>query len=165
MFLIFLTNNENIFRGENITGPLTQRLVSAFLEENVKPIDITNAGSDPSDASPSENNSNRTMSLLKNGISIERRIRKELIEQGLLDPEDFAKDNEDEILDEIMRVRTELSAIAEQNYTELKKLHSAAKEEMKRLEIKRKLDVVDQEVNCLLMLTSHILQHQISYRL
>lgn len=120
--------------------------MSAFLEENVKPMDPANTGVDSSDTGV-ENNTSRTMSLLKNGISIERRVKKELIKQGLLDPEDFAKDNEDEILAEIMRVRTELSAIAEHNYTELKKLHSAAKDEMKRLEIKRKLDVVDQEVS------------------
>lgn len=43
---------------------------------------------------PNENNddtTNRTISMLKNGISIERRVKKELIEQGLLDPEDFTK--------------------------------------------------------------------------
>lgn len=90
--------------------------------------------------------SGNSINLLRNGISIERRVKQELIDQGLLDPDDFAKDNEDEILSEIMRVRTELAAIAEHNHTELQKLQSAAKDEMKRLEIKRKLDSVDQEV-------------------
>lgn len=50
------------------------------------------------------------------------------------------------MLNEIKRVRTELHAIAEYNQSELKALHAAAKQEMKRLEIKRKLDFVDQEV-------------------
>jgi transcriptional adapter 3 len=49
-------------------------------------------------------------------------------------------------LTEIKRVRTELASIAEYNSNELRKLHSAAKDEMKRLEIKRKLDTVDQEI-------------------
>lgn len=51
------------------------------------------------------------------------------------------------MLNEIKRVRTELYAIAEYNQNELKVLHGAAKKEMKRLEIKRKLDVIDQEVS------------------
>lgn len=89
---------------------------------------------------------NQTLSMLKNGINIERRVKKELIEQGLLDPEDFQKECEDEILAEIKKVRTELASIAEYNYEELKKLQKAAKDEIKRLEVKRKLDSVDQEV-------------------
>lgn len=95
----------------------------------------------------SENASNnQTLSMLKNGINIERRVKKELIEQGLLDPDDFQKECEDEILTEIKKVRTELASIAEYNYEELKKLQKAAKDEIKRLEVKRKLDAVDQEV-------------------
>lgn len=127
--------------GDNITGPLTQRLVSALMEENLLP-DGENSSNE------SENSSRPVASLMKNGISIERRVKKELIEQGLLDdPEDFSKPHQDdEILSEIKMVRTELASIAEFNSTELKKIHSLAKEEMKRLEIKRKLDVVDHEI-------------------
>lgn len=58
----------------------------------------------------------------------------------------YFQGQDDEILAEIKRVRTELSAISEYNCGELKRLQSAAKEEIKRLEIKRKLDAVDQEV-------------------
>lgn len=130
-------------RGESVTGPLTQRLVAALLEENVIPED---SSIDNVDAAENPSN-NQTLSMLKNGINIERRVKKELIEQGLLDPDDFQKECEDEILAEIKKVRTELASIAEYNYEELKKLQKAAKEEIKRLEIKRKLDAVDQEVN------------------
>lgn len=133
-------------RGENVTGPLTQRLMSSFLEENMLPGDHSE---NALDINTSTANSDATMALLKNGINIERRVKKELIEQGLLDPDDCAKDNEDEILAEILRVRTELAAIAEYNHTELNKLKAASTDEMKRLEIKRKLDTVDQEVGCL----------------
>ena len=92
------------------------------------------------------------VNLLRNGISIERRVRKELIEQGILDAKDIdppsvvKQEDEDEVLSEIKRVRSELVAIADFNTSELHKLQGAAKEEMKRLEIKRKLDDVDQEV-------------------
>lgn len=101
-----------------------------------------------------ENNSssaNRSIapiaSLLKNGIDVELRLKKELIDLGILDINDFPKEKDDEVLNEIKRVRTELESIAEYNLNELKDLRIAAKEEMKRLEIKRKLDAVDQEVS------------------
>lgn len=130
--------------GDNITGPLTQRLVSALMEENL----IPDGRSGENSSTESESSSRPSASLMKNGISIERRVKKELIEQGLLDdPEDFSKPHQDdEILSEIKKVRTELASIADFNCTELKKIHLLAKEEMKRLEIKRKLDVVDHEI-------------------
>lgn len=54
---------------------------------------------------------------------------------------------DDEILSEIKRVATELSALAEFNHNELMRLHTASKIELQRGEIKRKLDIVDQEVS------------------
>lgn len=142
-----------------ITGPLTQRLVAALLEENLLnskgEIEGLAAMANESNDSCGENNSssaNRTnntpiASLLKNGIDVEIRLKKELIELGILDISDFPKEKDDEVLSEIKRVRTELESIAEYNLNELKQLRVAAQEEMKRLDIKRKLDLVDQEVN------------------
>lgn len=132
------------FRGENVTGPLTQRLVSALMDENTMP-DGTDSGSENTSSDVTSNRS--FVPSMQNGILIERRVRKELIEQGILDGmDDVVKEEDDEILSEIKRVRTELTAIAEHNSNELKKLYGVAKEEMNRLEIKRKLDAVDQEV-------------------
>lgn len=139
--------------GEGVTGPLTQRLVAALLEENLLQSDVlgisdgTSSVNNESNDSCGENNSssaNRMTSLLRNGIDVELRLKKELIELGIL--EDFSKEKDDEVLSEIKRVRTELQSIAEYNFNELKQLQAAAREEMKRLEIKRKLDLVDQEV-------------------
>lgn len=143
-----------------ITGPLTQRLVAALLEENLLnsktgDIDSIATMANESNDSCGENNSssaNRSnvtpiASLLKNGIDVEIRLKKELIELGILDISDFPKEKDDEVLSEIKRVRTELESIAEYNLNELKELRVAAQEEMKRLEIKRKLDTVDQEVS------------------
>lgn len=138
-----------------ITGPLTQRLVAAFLEENLINANGTGEGlATESNDSCGENNSssaNRSsitpiVSLLKNGIDVEIRLKKELIDLGILDISDFPKEKEDEVLNEIRRVRTELESLAEYNLNELKQLRVAAQEEMKRLDIKRKLDLVDQEV-------------------
>lgn len=127
-----------------MTGPLTQRLVSALMDENTMP-DATDSGSENTSSDVTSNRS--FVPSMQNGILIERRVRKELIEQGILDGmDDVVKEEDDEILSEIKRVRTELGAIAEHNSNELKKLYGVAKEEMSRLEIKRKLDAVDQEV-------------------
>ncbi|XP_055624243.1 transcriptional adapter 3 [Toxorhynchites rutilus septentrionalis] len=134
--------------GEGITGPLTQRLVSALMEENLLP-DCNSTSNENSNSSSDvgHGNSRSAVSLLKNGISIERRLRKELIDQGILDDDDMPKSQQDdEILSEINRVRTEIAVIAEYNSNEIRKLQSMAQDEMKRIEVKRKLDRVDQEI-------------------
>lgn len=89
--------------------------------------------------------------LLKNGIAAERRIRKNLIEQGILEAKDAApggerQDDVDEVLMEIQRVRSDLMAIAESNTSQLTALKVMALDEIKRLEIKRKLDDVDSQI-------------------
>ena len=149
--------------GDGITGPFTQRLVSALMEENV----ITDGHSTATATTTSTENSNSSLenipnntnmvhtrsaaNLLKNGIAAERRIRKELIEQGILEAKDAAptgerQDDVDEVLMEIQRVRADLMAIAESNTSQLTMLKEVALNEMKRLEIKRKLDDVDHDI-------------------
>ncbi|XP_055594107.1 transcriptional adapter 3 [Uranotaenia lowii] len=134
--------------GEGITGPLTQRLVSALMEENLLPDGISTSNENSNSSSDlGHSHSRSAISLLKNGINIERRLRKELIEQGILDDDDMPRgQHDDEILSEINRVRTEIAVIAEYNSNEIRKLQSMAQDEMKRIEVKRKLDRVDQEI-------------------
>lgn len=150
--------------GEGITGPLTQRLVAALLEEDNNMHTTALVGGacnenatitqDSSDSCTENNASTANQraqtdaltSLLKSGIDVEKRLKKELFDLGIFDAHDMAREKDDEVLNEIKRVRTELLAIAEYNRTELKLLRTAAKEEMKRLEVKRKLDRVDHEV-------------------
>lgn len=116
--------------------------MAAFLEENVIPNNDTDASSANNATAHSD-----PFRAIKNGVSLERRVKQELIDQGLMSADDFAKEDADEILAEIVRVRTELGTIAEYNYKELQKLLEQSKNEMKRLEVKRQLDVVDQEVS------------------
>lgn len=148
---------------QGICGPLTQHLISAFLEDESTSeemqsdiVGCSDAMVQDSSDSCTENNpssANRKQthaaitSLLKSGIDVENRLKKELIELAIFQPGDFDKEKTDEVLNEIKRVRTELQAIAEYNRDELKLLRDAAKAEMKRLEVKRKLDRIDQEVN------------------
>lgn len=128
--------------GEGVTGPFTQRLVSVLLEENLIVDGLSTADSNSSSENISAFN---VRSVMRNGISIEKRLKKELAEQGIIDPQEY-ENQEDEVLSEIKRVLAELSAIAEYNSGEIRKLSIAGKEELKRLELKRKLDTVDQEI-------------------
>lgn len=148
--------------GEGITGPFTQRLVSALMEENIidghSTTTATTTSTENSNSSleniPNNSNMVHTRSaanMLKNGIAAERRIRKELIEQGILEakdatPQGGVQDDVDEVLAEIQRVRSDLMAIAESNTSQLTMVKEVALNEMKRLEIKRKLDDVDHEI-------------------
>lgn len=148
--------------GEGVTGPFTQRLVSALMEENI--IDghttttATTTSTENSNSSleniPNNSNMVHTRSaanLLKNGIAAERRIRKELIEQGILEakdavPQGGVQEDVDEVLAEIQKVRSDLMAIGESNTNQLTMLKEVAVNELKRIEIKRKLDDVDHEI-------------------
>lgn len=136
--------------GECVTGPLTQRLVSALMEEQLlsNPADIVadNSNSSSENTHSSAPMNFRSFSMLRNCIGIEKRVKKELIEQGILDISDFPNNDEDEIHNEIKRLVAELSTIAEYNSGALKRLHDAASEEIKRLDVKRKLDSIDQEI-------------------
>lgn len=138
---------ENII-DHGICGPLTQRLVSGLFDERSgMDMDVQDSNdSCTENNSSSANRASSISSLLKSGIDVEKRLKRELFDLGIFDASDFAKEKDDEVLNEIKRVRTELQAISEFNRDELKQLRSLAKDEIKRLELKRKLDRVDQEV-------------------
>uniref|UniRef100_T1GJU4 Uncharacterized protein n=1 Tax=Megaselia scalaris TaxID=36166 RepID=T1GJU4_MEGSC len=102
-------------------------------------------GDSNSCSSENTNTINSNSFKLQNGILMEKRVKKELIEQGILEDEPI-KHEDDEILSEIKRLTTELNAVAEFNHNELLRLHTSSKAELQRLEIKRKLDIVDQEI-------------------
>ncbi|XP_017085304.1 transcriptional adapter 3-B [Drosophila eugracilis] len=153
---------------ESITGPLTQRLVSALMEESLMTLPSEQAAvGEHSNSTTSSSNENthshssssanaaaavasgnfRSLAMMKHGVGIEQRLKKTLIENGLIDASEFAAHEDvDEVLLEIKRVTTEISSIAQFNSEELKRLRSAASEEIKRIAIKRKLDTVDQEI-------------------
>ncbi|XP_017011247.2 transcriptional adapter 3 [Drosophila takahashii] len=166
---------EGMAEVESITGPLTQRLVSALMEESLMTLPseqaavgehsnstTTTSGSNEnthSSSSANANNANanaaaaasagnfRSLAMMKHGVGIEQRLKKTLIENGLIDASELAAHEDvDEVLMEIKRVTTEISAISQFNSEELKRLRSAASEEIKRIAIKRKLDTVDQEI-------------------
>ncbi|KPJ18725.1 Transcriptional adapter 3 [Papilio machaon] len=124
--------------GENmITGPLTQRLVSALMEENAYEV--------PDIKVKQQSN---IKSSYKNSLTLEKCLRKELVDQGILDPEDLpplTNPADDEILAEIKKCQTELTAIRKDNCKNLKNLIGLCKQEMIRLNLKKQLDQVDLE--------------------
>lgn len=71
-------------------GPLTQRLLSAFIEEKISPLQETNENKGNRDIS------SHRQSSIKNvqSLSFERRVRKELREQGILDGDEAPKVND-----------------------------------------------------------------------
>ncbi|CAH0694652.1 unnamed protein product [Spodoptera exigua] len=122
-----------------ITGPLTQRLVSALMEENLMNYEVPDI---------KVKQTTNTKSSYKNSLTLEKCLRKELVEQGILDPEDLpplTNPADDEILAEIKKCQTELTAVKKDNCRNLKHLIGLCKQEMIRLNLKKQLDQVDME--------------------
>lgn len=124
-----------------ITGPLTQRLVSALMDDNPVPFEVP-------DTKVKQNNSNKSSNAIRNSLSLERCLRKELIEQGILDPEDLpplTNPADDEILSEIKKCQAELAVVRKENSRNLRNLIQLCKQEMLRINLKKQLDQVDAE--------------------
>lgn len=122
-----------------ITGPLTQRLVSALMEENALPYEVPDI---------SVKQSTNTKSSYKNSLTLEKCLRKELVDQGILDPEDLpplTNPADDEILTEIKKCQAELMVVRKENCRNLRSLIGFCKQEMIRVNMKKQLDQVDME--------------------
>ncbi|KAK8787892.1 hypothetical protein V5799_022334 [Amblyomma americanum] len=113
-------------------GSLTQRLVSCLLEENLlcPPLEDNQLGP-PLGPSP--------------GLAqqLERRVRRELREHGLLtetDPPD------DQVLAELRRCQAELRSVSSRNGSQLTALLRRARESLAQQELNRRLRVADHEL-------------------
>lgn len=130
-------------KANGIAGPLTQRLVSALLEENVY---VANNNTDNKLFRDTDPPVLRDLTI-QNSINLELRMHKELVEQGILEPDAQKKNQEDdEILTEIKRCQQELTALSAHNVTQLKRLLNLAQEESKRQALKRRISTADNEV-------------------
>ncbi|KAG5336635.1 TAD3B protein, partial [Acromyrmex charruanus] len=127
----------------SIAGPLTQRLVSALLEENVYVANNNMENKLFRDGDPPVL---RDLTI-QNSMNLELRMHKELVEQGILEPDAQKKNQEDdEILAEIKRCQQELFVLSNHNGTQLKRLLNQAQEESKRQALKRKINIADNDV-------------------
>ncbi|XP_044764990.1 transcriptional adapter 3 isoform X2 [Coccinella septempunctata] len=78
---------------------------------------------------------------------MEKRLKKELIDQGILSVEDLQKTTpEDEVLLEIKKCQHELITVNEYNKMELHKLRNSVAKDMKRQEVKEALNRCDNKV-------------------
>lgn len=140
---VSLLVGKNDKKAHSIAGPLTQRLVSALLEENVY---VANNNTDNKLFRDNDPPVLRDLTI-QNSINLELRMHKELVEQGILEPDAQKKSQEDdEILTEIKRCQQELTALSNHNVTQLKRLLNLAQEESKRQALKRKINTADNEV-------------------
>jgi len=128
-------------------GELTQRLVQGLMEENLMTqVDDVMVERNNEDNIGSRNSFIASLKVA-NGDSLEKRLKKELEEQGILDPNDFDDDvGADEVQNELLRCQTELKAVSQQNLLSLRRLVKSAKEEMSRQEVRNKLAEADKEV-------------------
>lgn len=121
-------------------GAMTQRLVSALVEEKTSPI--------PDGSVNRELSSSRSAAVRHvQSLSFERRVREELREQGILDGDEAPKEQaDDELLLEMKRVQSELKALSSHNLQRLRHLQSLADAQVERQELKKKLLVIDTEL-------------------
>lgn len=135
-------------------GSLTQRLVSALIEENM--IAPMNDQIPNSDNKCSETASTRSGHVSRAPVktphvphtrTLEARIREELVFQGLLDSDDQGdEDNDDEVLAELKRHQSELRALITNSRQQKQELFKVAQEEMKRQELRHRGQLADSEV-------------------
>ena len=84
-----------------------------------------------------------------NTVGLERSVKRELQQEGLLDgPSDVSDDDDDndEVLAELHRKQKELRALSAANLATTRQLYKLAQEEMARQETRRKLVAADAEV-------------------
>ena len=101
--------------------------MAGLMEENaINPGDVDDATKKGSggDSSDTENVSAKGQLIkslnITNAENLEARVRKELEEQGILDPNDDAKEaDHDEILEELTRCQNELKALSNHNLSQL----------------------------------------------
>ncbi|XP_052065069.1 transcriptional adapter 3-B-like [Mytilus californianus] len=134
---------------ESPFGPLTQRLVSALIEENIM-TSIDDVMTDVNGGSEAPAISPKALAKqlnIGNPSHLEKRIKRELEEQGLLDSEDKVDDDpDDEILMELKQKQQELKTLCQHNISMTKNMLDKAREEMKKQDMKKKLAAADSEI-------------------
>ncbi|CAI9722847.1 Hypothetical predicted protein [Octopus vulgaris] len=146
-----LKKSESCSNDDSPFGPLTQRLVTALIEEHVMaPVDDTTADISTKDLEDPPSISPKMLAKqlnISNAVQLEKRIKKELEEQGILDFDEKVEDNpDDEILSELRRKQEELKAINHQNTIMTKRLMKLAREEIESQKLRKKLVALDAEL-------------------
>lgn len=137
---------------ESFASPQTQRLLSALIQERA--LKSTNSISKNAENGVKVNKvkSSDLLKIKHNigqkvGTCLDKRLLKELVDQGILKHDDVNKSvPEDEILKEIKKCQQELVTVNEYNLEELNKLRSAVMNDIHCNQLKDDLDKIDKEV-------------------
>ncbi|CAH1103237.1 unnamed protein product [Psylliodes chrysocephalus] len=135
---------------ETFSIPQTQRLLAGLIEERV----LHNQPKNGENGTKFSKLKSSDFAKLKSsaggqklGTCLDRRLKKELMEQGILTLEDITKSMpEDEILSEIKKCQQELTTVNEYNIEELNKLKTAVINDLHSNEVKEQLEKVDKQV-------------------
>lgn len=133
-------------------GSLTQRLISAFVQENIiAPLDSgpTNDGKTFEALTNNDQNivsKNGKASSSPHTTKLEGRIKAELFDQGLIDISSESDKEEDEVLIELRRCQQELRVISDRNRTIVSQLLKLSKDDMKKQELRKNIEIVNADV-------------------
>ncbi|CAF0755265.1 unnamed protein product [Brachionus calyciflorus] len=149
-------------------GPLTQRLISALFEQNLmtpfdnKLNDYLDRIGTPQSSYMSPKSMAKKFTFNFTSSNMEKKLKKTLIEQGILDADDNDKmdimsdDNsnqsqediskDDEVAQEILNVHNELKIVSKQCKERLEELLKIAKENFSKQEIKKNISKMDTEI-------------------
>lgn len=132
-------------------GPLTQRLISAFVEENII-APITEEPLEPGAKSLNEANKSvpggsKTMHV-PHARTLETRIWQELAKQDIIEKSDknMEDDESDEVLCELKKRQAELQALVSLNQSMKHELLEAAQTEIRKQELRHRVQSADAEV-------------------
>ena len=109
-------------------GELTQRLVAGLIEDNLMTAVEDSMDTNKKQEAESVEKSQLIKSLnISNNEALEARVKKELQDQGILDPNDDSEEGSenDEVHEELIRCQAELRAISAHNLQQLKRLTKA----------------------------------------
>ena len=133
-------------------GPLTQRLISAFVEENIiapiteEPLETKVSAESAKVAPPT----GAKLMHVPHARTLEAKVRQELAAQSIIEKsEDSEIDNEDggdEVLNELKKRQAELQVLVTLNQKMKRELLEAAQTEMRKQELRHRVQSADADV-------------------
>ncbi|KAJ8923560.1 hypothetical protein NQ315_010139 [Exocentrus adspersus] len=136
---------------ETLSASQTQKLLGNLIEDRIRNALPKNGENCTRSTKLKFSNLNKIKPPInqKVGLCLEKRLKRQFAEQGLLNGKTANEDSDtsgDEILKELNKCQEELSTINEHNIEELKQLTTVAINELRCNELKEKLDKVDRQV-------------------
>ena len=134
-------------------GPLTQRLISAFVEENIiapiseEPLDTKVSAAEPSKL---QNQLGTKLMHVPHARTLEMKVRQQLALEGIIEKTDTNEaDNEDggdEVLNELKKRQAELQVLVKLNQQMKQELLESAQTEMRKQELRHRVQSADADV-------------------